>query len=263
MAPQSSQQGVANGHTAIECAGLSAEECLARFVTSRNGLNLAEANARLARFGRNTLPRARRAPWWIALGSNFVHLFAILLWIAALLATLAGMPELTLAIVLVVIVNGLFSYWQQYRAQQAVEALESLLPRRVSVRRGGTDLAIDAKEVALGEILILSEGTSIPADARVIVAERLRVDASTFTGESRPVARTAAPTEVAGKTTTELSNMVLAGTLVVSGRAEVVVFATGEHTEFGQAALTHGQPDQPSPLQREIQRLMHTITILA
>jgi magnesium-transporting ATPase (P-type) len=264
MAPKASQHNVVNSHTAIEFVSLSADECLDRLVTSRAGLSLAEANARLRTFGRNTLPRARHAPWWIALGSNFVHLFAVLLWIAALLAMFAGMPELTLAIVLVVIINGLFSYWQQYRAQQAVEALESLLPRRVSVRRGGAEVAIDVVEVALGDILTLSEGTAIPADARVIADERFRVDTSTLTGESRPVTRIASPAEIAGKTASEMSNIVLAGTLVVSGRAEVVVFATGENTEFGRlASLTHDQPHQLSPLQSEIQRMTRTITVMA
>ena len=254
----------ANGHVAAEFANVTVAECLEQLATSRDGLAPAEATARLLRFGRNMLPRAHRTPWWIALASNFVHLFAILLWLAALLAWLAGMPELTLAIGLVVVVNGLFSYWQQYRAQQTVQALESLLPRRVSVRRGGTELVIDAAEVAIGDVLVLGEGAAIPADARVTFAERLRIDASSLTGESRPVPRDAAPVKVTAKTATELSNILLAGTLVTSGRVEAAVFATGQHTEFGRlAALTHGQPDQPSPLQREMQQMTRTITILA
>jgi magnesium-transporting ATPase (P-type) len=258
------RRGVANGHSAMELAAVTTEECLQRLVTSRDGLTPTEAKARLVRFGCNALPRARRKPLWLVLGSNFVHLFAILLWLAALLAWLAGMPELTVAIVAVVIVNGLFSYWQQYRAEQAVETLESLLPRRVSVRRGGTELAIDAQDVAIGDILVLREGTSIPADARVIAAERLRVDASALTGESRPVTRTVFPARGVGKTATELPNILLAGTLATSGRSEAVVFATGEHTEFGRlATLTHGQPEQPSPLQREIREMTRTITVIA
>ena len=256
--------GHRNGHLAADFAGLTAEQSLEQLVTSRDGLASAEARARLVRFGRNLLPQARRTPWWISLGSNFIHLFALLLWLAALLAWLAGMPELTLAIGLVVIINGLFSYWQQYRAQHAVAALQSLLPRRVSVRRDGAECVIDAADVAVGDMLVLGEGVSIPADARLILAERLRVDASSLTGESRPVARDAAPVRAIEKSPAELSNILLAGTLITRGRAEAVVFAVGQHTEFGRlAALTHSQPDQPSPLQRELKRMTWTITALA
>ena len=254
----------ANGPSAFDLASISAAEAVEHLVTSRSGLNAAEANARLLQFGRNLLPRSRQTPWWIALGTNFVHLFAILLWLAALLAWLAGMPALTFAITLVVIVNGLFSYWQQYRAQQAVASLESLLPRRATVRRSGNETVIDAKDVAIGDILVLGEGALIPADARVVLAQGLRIDTSSLTGESRPVTRTAELTDTTGKTAAELANILLAGTLVTSGRAEAVVFATAWRTEFGRLAkLTHGQPDQPSPLQREMQRMTRTITILA
>lgn len=245
-------------------AAIDATEVYERLVTSHDGLSAIEARARLLRFGPNSLPRAERTPWWIALGSNFVHLFAVLLWVAALLAWLAGMPELTLAIALVVVVNGVFSYWQQYRAERAVEALESLLPRHVTVRRDGQETVIDAQQVAIGDALVLGEGDAIPADARVVAASRLRIDMSSFTGESRPVVRTAEKSDVAGKSINELPNILLAGTHVSSGRAEAIVCATGSHTEFGRlAVLTRSQLDQPSPLQREITRMIRSITVIA
>jgi len=138
-AAAASNHGSANGPLAAELARSTIAESCEQLGTSPEGLSPAEAAARLLRFGRNVLPRARRTPWWIAFGSNFVHLFAILLWLAALLSWLAGMPELTVAIGLVVFINGTFSYWQQYRAQRAVDALESLLPRRARVRRSETE----------------------------------------------------------------------------------------------------------------------------
>src|SRR5690242_16744598 len=93
-----------NAQVAGQLATITATEALERLVTSHNGLAPAEASARLRRLGPNSLPRARRSRWWIVLASNFFHLFAILLWIAALLAWLAGMPQLMIAIGLVVII---------------------------------------------------------------------------------------------------------------------------------------------------------------
>ena len=262
--PPTPAKPAANGFAANELARVCAEEAIERLVTTPEGLAPAEALARLNRFGPNTLPQVRHRAWWISLGRNFVHLFAALLWIAAIFAWLAGMPELTLAIVLVVLVNGVFSFWQQFRAEQAIASLELLLPRRATVMRGGEEVTLDARHLTIGDILIISEGDAIPADVRVIAAERLRIDVSSLTGESRPVSRDAAPEKSPAKATAELSNVVLAGTSVHSGRARAVIFATGEHTEFGRlATLTHSQSEQPSPLQCELERMTRTITVIA
>lgn len=250
--------------TASPIAALSVDDALEHLATSREGLIAAEATARLRRFGRNSLPRPRRSYWFAEMGRQFFHLIAILLWTAALLAWWVGMPELSVAVVIVIVINGLFSYWQQFRAEKAVEALESLLPRHATVRRSGEETTLSADEVALGDVLILSEGNAIPADARVITCQRLRVDMSSLTGESRPVGRNSDPCRVLSGSAAELWNVVLAGTFVSSGRAEAVVFATGSHTEFGRlAALTHAQPSQPSPLQKQMTRITRVITLLA
>jgi len=261
---QTPSQQPANGAMAAALAEMSAADSLEHLVTSRDGLTVSEAAARLQRFGLNRPPRPPQSRWYVELARQFFHLFAALLWIAALLAWWVRMPELAAAVVVVIVINGVFSYWQQYKAEQAVQALESLLPRRVMVRRGGVECTIDAEQVAVGEIVLLNEGATIPADARLISAERLRVDMSSLTGESRPITRIAEPARTNGKSSAELSNVVLAGTFAVSGRAEAVVFATGDRTEFGRlAALTHLQPRQDSPLQLEMIRVTRIVTLLS
>jgi Ca2+-transporting ATPase len=113
---------------------MSIDDALARLQTERGGLSREEAAVRLRRYGPNALPPAIRRVWYLELGANFVHLFALLLWAGAALAFVAGMPPLAWAIVVVIVVNGLFSYWQEYEAERAAEALSALLPRQVTVR---------------------------------------------------------------------------------------------------------------------------------
>jgi magnesium-transporting ATPase (P-type) len=246
-------------------ASLEPDAAMAALGSRRDGLNEAEVAERLARHGLNTLPRLRQQPWYLELAANFIHLFALLLWAGAGLAWVAGMPQLAWAIIAVILINGLFSFWQEYQAERAAEALEALLPRQVTVRREGQPQLVPTSEIAPGDLLLLSEGEATPADARLISAAGVRIDVSSLTGESRPIPRTvesigAAPD--AGAAT--LSNLVFAGTTVASGCGEAVVFATGANTEFGRIAqLTQSQDERPSPLQRELKHVTRFVTILA
>jgi Ca2+-transporting ATPase len=232
--------------------------------TGTGGLCQLEIGERLARVGPNVLPRPARRPWYLELAANFTHFFALLLWAGSALAWLAGMPQLAWAIAAVVVINGVFSYWQEYRAERAVEELAAMLPRQVTVKRDGQERLIPAAEVVPGDLLILMEGEAIPADARVVIAQRLIVDTSALTGESHPAPRSALGTDPIGRTAVMLPNLVLAGTTVVSGRGEAVVFATGAATEFGRIArLTGAQEERPSPLQRELGRVTQVVTLLS
>jgi magnesium-transporting ATPase (P-type) len=246
-------------------ASNSSEFILAALESRLSGLAPAEIRLRLIQYGANALPCPVRRPWYLQLASNFVHLFALLLWVGAFLAWLAGMPQLCWAIVVVILINGVFSYWQEYQAERAAEALQALLPQQVMVRREGEEQLIPASEVVPGDILLLAEGAAIPADARVLLAERLRVDMSSLTGESKAVPRTAHEAKtVPPVSTAGLPNLVFAGTNVVSGRGEAVVFATGANTEFGRIAqITQEQTEQQSPLQKELSSVTRIVTLLA
>jgi P-type Ca2+ transporter type 2C len=250
--------------TARYWAGLSPKTAIAELDSSEHGLSLPEVIRRLEHHGPNVLPRAPRRPWPLELAANFVHLFAVLLWIAAALAWVSSMPELAWAIVAVIIVNGLFSYWQEYRAGREIEALVRLLPRQVMVRRNGEVTLVASEEIAPGDLLVLSEGELVPADARLLTAERLRLDVSSLTGESRLVTRSADAANGDDYVDVMLPNLVFAGTSVASGRGEAVVFATGPSTEFGRIArLTQAEVEPPSPLEREIVWITRLVTLLS
>ena len=253
--------------------GLGTEQALASLKTTAAGLTAAEAARRLAEFGPNHVEEVAREHLLLGFAREFTHFFAIILWIGAALAFLAdyfdpgqGMGRLGFAIVGVIVVNGIFSFWQEYRAEQAVAALRQLLPQKVQALRGGAIVELLASALVPGDIVLLEEGNFIPADCRLIEAFALRVNTATVTGESRPMARNTEPsTELGGKDSPLYAkNVVLAGTSVVSGQARAVVYATGMHTEFGRIAhLTQTVGTGPSPLQREIARLSRIVAALA
>jgi calcium-translocating P-type ATPase len=244
----------------------------AAFATVRSaptGLSRDEAAARRIEFGPNRIERLPQTPVAARFLRQFTHFFAALLWVAALLALIAdwwmpgqGMLTLAVAIVAVIAINGVFSFWQEYRAEETMAALQRLLPHQVKVRRDGSTVVVPSEDVVPGDVISLTAGDDVPADCRLVEGFGVRVSNATVTGEARPVARDARPS-----TETDLlrsRNVLLAGTSVTSGEAQALVFATGMHTVFGGIAhLTQTTADVPSPLQKEIAALSRLIAALA
>jgi len=245
---------------------LCGEALHAALQTTAQGLSSTEASERLARFGANALPPAPRRPLILRLGDQLLHGMALLLWVAGALAFAAGTPALGWAIWAVVLINGLFSFWQEYQAERSLEALRRALPQRVRVWRDGQLQERDAAELVPGDRIALEEGDQVPADGRLVAASALSLDLAVLTGESLPVARHARPIP-SGRgdlPVREQANLVLAGTTVVQGRGEALVYATGAETEFGHVArLTAGSERGKSSLEREVGRIVRTITTIA
>ncbi|HEX6238314.1 MAG TPA: cation-transporting P-type ATPase [Acidimicrobiales bacterium] len=220
-------------------------------IAGGDGLSSAEAAARLARDGPNRLPPPRRPSAVRRFTDQLVHFFALMLWVASGLAFVAGLPELGVAIFVVIVVNAAFAFLQEHRADRAAERLRALLPLRVTVRRDGRRVILDATEVVTGDLLVLQPGDRVPADATVVSAHSLAIDTSLLTGESEAVA--------VGPPGT-----VLAGTFVVEGEGEAVVDATGAATRLAQIArLTTVTPKPVTPLARELHRVVRTIATIA
>jgi Ca2+-transporting ATPase len=248
----------------MEFHHLSVEQVFAALGSDPQGLSPAEAQNRLTRYGPNVLREPPRTPLIRILLANFTHLMALLLWIGGGIAFAAQMPTLGIAIWLVNVINGLFSFWQEYKAEQATAALRRMLPSYARVRRAGEEVRILAERLVPGDVLLLAEGDHISADARLVRETELRVDQSALTGEAHPVRKTAEPVSGEGLSRVELPNLVFAGTSVVAGTGEAVVFATGMHTAFGDIArLTQSVGDQLSPLQREMERLTRAVSAIA
>ncbi|HNA79548.1 MAG TPA: HAD-IC family P-type ATPase, partial [Turneriella sp.] len=233
------------------------------------GLSSREAAARLAEFGPNLVRRGRRIPWYVKLLRNFFSFFAILLWIAAALCYVPGvdMPQLGTAILIVVIVNGFFSFLQEFKSDKAVEALKRLMANSSRVIRDGVTHEIPADELVPGDVILVEEGDIVPADARLVEAFEIEVDNSSLTGESTSAKRYKSdqPVLLEGKFLwIELPNIIFAGSTLIKGSGRAVVFATGMATEIGKIAdLTLAIKSEASPLQKELRRTVLAISLLA
>ena len=248
---------------------LSPGEALKSLKSSHDGLSQNEALRRLKEFGPNQIDKVPPESLLISFLKEFIHFFALILWLAAGLAFFAdyrqpgeGMGTLGYAILGVIVINGLFAFWQQFRAERAVAALEKLLPHYVKVLRDNSIGLILATHLVPGDVILLQEGDNVSADCRIIEAFSLRVNNATVTGESMPKARDAEPSSE--EDLLHGRNTLLAGTSVVSGEGRAVVFATGMHTEFGKIAhLTQTTSSGSSPLQLEITRLSRIVVAIA
>jgi P-type Ca2+ transporter type 2C len=250
--------------SSVSVERLSPTEVFVSQKTCLEGLSGNEAAERLRRTGPNTLQEVKGKPLWIKFLINFTHLMAILLWIAGIVALFAQMPQLAISIWAVNVINGIFSFWQEYRAEKATVAMRRLLPVTARVRRDGEERRVPAQDLVPGDIILLSEGDRVSADSRLVEAAELRVDQSTLTGESFQVRKSSERIEVNGLSRLEMPNIVFAGTSIASGSGTAVVFGTGMATEFGKIArYTQNLGDTLSPLQREMQRITKLVTLIA
>ena len=232
--------------------------------TRPEGLSQAEAEERLGRYGRNAIREVKGKPLYLKFLANFTHVMAILLWFGGIVGFIAQMPQLGIAIWMVNIINGVFSFWQEYKAEKATEALRQLLPSYARVLRNGEETRILAEELVPGDVMLLAEGDRISADGRLVQDAELRVDQSTLTGESHPVRKASDTAFSDSLTRAEVPNLVFAGTSVAAGTGRAVVFASGMETEFGKIAhLTQSVGEELSPLQKEMGRVTRAVTVLA
>jgi calcium-translocating P-type ATPase len=238
---------------------LDIEQVRAALRTGTDGLDPRDAAERLAKFGSNVLARSRKSSARRRVLANFTHLLALLLWIGGAVAWIARMPQLAVAVWLINLINGAFSSWMEFRAEKALASLRDLVPATTKVIRRGETIRIAVSEVAPGDLLVLGEGDRVPADARVVVATRLRVDESTLTGESERITKTAARSERRGF---DAPNLLFAGTSIASGGGQAIAIATGMRTELGRiAGAAQAVHEEPTPIQKDLARITRFITV--
>jgi Ca2+-transporting ATPase len=253
-----------NGERAAPAPYLQPEgDVLAALETdARAGLSARQARARLERHGRNELAAEKPVPAWRKFLAQFTDVLVILLLIAALISAIlwlyerdTALPYEAMAIFAIVLLNALMGYFQQARAEQALSALRQMSAAHANVIRDGERQSIAAADLVPGDIILLEEGDTIPADGRLIQSTALHTAEAALTGESVPVAKNVTPLarEVG---LGDRRNMVFSGTAVTYGRGRAVVTATGMQTEMGRIAdMLKAAPDEATPLQKELDRV--------
>jgi len=244
---------------------LSREDTYLELETGEHGITETSAQERLEAYGPNRLKAIRRTPLIIRFIYNFTNLLAVLMWIGSGLSFWADMPEAGWACIVVIVVNAIFSFWQEFKAEKAIEALKKMIPSYARVIRDDTERKVPTGGIVPGDVIIIEEGDNVPADARLIEAHELRVNNSAFSGESKLSHKMAEGfQDGTGFLWLEMPNLIFAGTSVASGMGKAVVIATGMATEIGKIAyLTQTVREELSPLQKEVNRISKLIAAIA
>ncbi|HVY68563.1 MAG TPA: HAD-IC family P-type ATPase, partial [Verrucomicrobiae bacterium] len=238
---------------------LTPESLFALLVTTPDGLSAREAARRLSLEGRNELRDTKHARPAQVLFRQFNSRLVWLLLAASVVSGALGEWLDSAAITLILLLNGLVGFYQEWNAEKSIAALKKMTAPGARVRRGGVVTTLPAAEVVRGDILELEAGAVVPADARLIEAVSLQCAEAPLTGESLPVSKHAG---VPGDAPlAERVNMVFMGTHVATGWGRAVVVATGMETEIGRiGALIEGEKEEETPLQKKLAGLGRVLT---
>ncbi|MBN1571317.1 MAG: cation-translocating P-type ATPase [Acidobacteria bacterium] len=220
------------------------------------GLNGSEVKQRSAKYGFNELVGKEGRTRWQILAEQLSGVLTVLLLIAALISALLGDWMEAVVILVIVVLNAIFGYIQEFKAEQSMAALKRMAVPMVRARRDGSVQEVSARELVPGDIIVLETGNIIPADGRVLESINLRVDESALTGESEPVEKDGELVFESEKALADRHNMVYSGTIVNYGRGEFVVTETGMQTELGHiASMMQSVAQDSTPLQQRLNRL--------
>ncbi|MCK5826466.1 MAG: cation-translocating P-type ATPase, partial [Desulfuromusa sp.] len=230
--------------------------------TTTVGLSSSVAAERLLAFGANQLREERKRSVLQMLSEQYRNPMIILLLVAALVSGVIGELTDTVVILVIVILNSLIGFIQEYRAEKALSALKKMAAAVATVQRGGTLQRISAVELVPGDLLLLDAGTIVPADLRLQEIHSLKVDEAALTGESVPVEKTIETLSRSKLPLSDRRNMVYRGTQVTYGRGSGLITATGMNTEMGKIAhLLDTTEKIKTPLQKRLARVGRNIAL--
>ncbi|MFO8132972.1 MAG: HAD-IC family P-type ATPase, partial [Thermoplasmatota archaeon] len=239
---------------------MSQQETLDALDTSEEGLSKREAQRRLEKHGKNELQAEIQMPMWLLFLSQFKELLVIVLVIGGLLAYFIGDYRGGTIIFIIVLVNAVIGFVQEYRAGKIVDTLKDLIRSSAKVVRDGELSEVTPDKLVPGDLLRVEEGDKLPADIRLIETSNFKVNEFALTGESVAQEKTVDALED-DCTLADRTNMAYAGTTVASGTATGVVVATGMDTETGKiASMTQETGAIRTPLQRELRDLARKLT---
>lgn len=230
----------------------TAEEVVEHFGSASEGISSQEAERRQQKYGPNLLTEKKRKPAWLMLLAQFKDVMILILLAAAIISGLAGDAQDAVVILVIVVLNAVVGFVQEYRAEEAMAALKKIAISTAKVKRDGSIQHVSSADLVPGDIVLLEAGDMVPADLRLIKSFGLKVEEASLTGESHPVTKTTRPIPEEHTPLAERTNMAYKSTLVTSGRGTGIVVATGMQTEIGAIAQMLQEEEVKTPLQKRL-----------
>ena len=232
------------------------------FETHKTGLPQSEAEKRLKKFGPNALQEKKKKPAWVLFLAQFKDFMILILAAAAVISGIIGDLTDTIIILVILVLNAILGFVQEYRAEKAMDSLKKLTETQSKVFRDGQLIAVPSRDLVPGDVVALEAGNMVPADLRLIDTFSLKVDESSLTGESVSIDKQNGILEGENLNPGDQLNMAFKGTLVTNGRASGLVVATGMNTEIGKIASLLQENTPMTPLQQRMQRFGKVISVI-
>ena len=230
--------------------------------SQKEGLSNSEAEKRILEVGENALQEKKKKPAWVQFLGQFKDFMILILAAAAIISGIVGDLTDTIIILVIIVLNAILGFVQEYRAEKAMESLKKLTETHTKVIRESQTITVSSIALVPGDVVLLEAGNMIPADIRLMETFSLKVDESSLTGESVAIDKIAEPLSKEGLSPGDQLNMAFKGTLVTNGRATGLVVATGMKTEIGKIANLLQEDTPITPLQQRMQRFGKVITYL-
>jgi Ca2+-transporting ATPase len=231
---------------------LSKEKVFELTGSSPEGLSTEFIRSKLEELGPNALEGKKKKPLWLLFLNQFKDFMILVLIVAAIISGVVGELADTMIILVIVLLNAIVGFVQEFRAEKAIEALKQMAALHAHVIRNGTPVTIEAEDLVPGDLVLLEAGNVVPADTRLIEAHSLRIDESALTGESVPADKTDQPLPEGELSLGDRFNIAYKSTLITNGRAKGIVVETGMRTEIGKIAQMLQQDKTVTPLQKRM-----------
>ena len=229
---------------------MSIEEVFRKLNSRQLGLEEGQAKTLLDEYGYNELPEKKKASDIMLLAEQFKNILVLILVAASVISFFLGEVLDAIAITFILLINAFLGFYQERKAERALEALKKIAAPKAKVIRDGEAKTIESKNLVPGDVIILEMGDKVPADARIIEQLNLKIDESILTGESAPVEKIHDKIEK-DVIVAEMKNMVFSGTIAVYGRCKAIIVSTGQKTEFGKIATALEEEEEQTPLQKK------------
>ncbi|GAA0564480.1 cation-translocating P-type ATPase [Chitinophaga japonensis] len=231
---------------------LSIDETFELLDTKQQGLSTSDAEARLAQYGPNELQEGKKKSIALMLLGQFKDVMILILLVAAIISGIIGDLTDTIVILIIIFLNAIIGFLQEYRAEKAMQALKQMAVTQARVLRDGLSTWMPATALAPGDVILLEAGNAVPADVRIIESVNLKIEEAALTGESHAIDKIVHPLEIDDLPVGDRKNLAFKGTFVTYGRGTAVVIATGMQTELGRIAKMLQEEESLTPLQQRM-----------